>query len=325
MKKSLLVAVKLAISSLLLWLALRQIEPAAVWARLKQADPLLLGFCLLPTTAVVLLGAWRWQVLSRGLLRFGSALRYTWIGLFYGALLPGGISGDVAKGAALALKDNSTRTVMLPLSIIADRLAGVFTLLLLLGLAGLRLLTFDRGEASALQALGLFCVSASIGACLLVAWLIRPQSRRQAQTLTSWLLPVRVKEVACRLIEISDSYASEPSLWRRGLWLSFAGHTVNLAYYALLLSALGLDMRLDAVVVLYAVLSVLVMIPISVSGLGIREWFTLLYFPAFGFSADSGIAFSWAALSLHWFVASIGGLLQVFELFRPVAKPLVQP
>jgi hypothetical protein len=96
---------KLCVSALLLWFVLTRISVADITSRLRTADVncLIPAFGLAPV--VIALSAWRWRLLSLGLIKFNDALSYTWIGLFFGSILPGVIGGDVAKGVSLAAKN----------------------------------------------------------------------------------------------------------------------------------------------------------------------------------------------------------------------------
>jgi uncharacterized protein (TIRG00374 family) len=100
-----LLAAKIALSAALLWLVLTKVDLGGITARLREARPEWLLPAMLLGPLVVVLSAWRWRLLSLGLIKFNDALSYTWIGLFFGSILPGVIGGDVAKGVSLAAKN----------------------------------------------------------------------------------------------------------------------------------------------------------------------------------------------------------------------------
>src|SRR6185436_8985358 len=102
-------------------------------AILAQADPwlVLLWYSLVPI--VILLSAWRWEILAPGV-DLLTAVKYTWIGVFFGHVLPGSIAGDVAKGVSLALKDADARAG-LAASIVAEKGIGLAALVLFFDIA----------------------------------------------------------------------------------------------------------------------------------------------------------------------------------------------
>src|SRR5438552_1949730 len=110
---------KLVLSVGLLVLVLTKVDVGSVLTILARADPWLvaLWYSLVPVT--IALTAWRWEILAPGI-SFGTAVKYTWIGVFFGHVLPGSIAGDIAKGVSLALKDNAARSG-LATSIVAEK------------------------------------------------------------------------------------------------------------------------------------------------------------------------------------------------------------
>jgi glycosyltransferase 2 family protein len=84
------------------------------------------------------LGALRWQGLLTALsvrLNYMQSLQLTWVGFFFSSFLPGAVTGDILKGFYLEKKigrDSRRETVV---SLLTDRICGVFGLILLGGTA----------------------------------------------------------------------------------------------------------------------------------------------------------------------------------------------
>ena len=82
--------------------------------------------------AVQLLGAWRWRILLHGQdipLNYWETLRLTLLGGFFSVLVPGSVSGDLAK-MALVMTKAPTKRAEAVLSIAVDRFVGLWGLLL---------------------------------------------------------------------------------------------------------------------------------------------------------------------------------------------------
>jgi glycosyltransferase 2 family protein len=128
-----ILAAKLVLSIALLALVLAKVDAASIIDVLSKADPwlVLIWYLLLPVA--IALTAWRWRILAPGL-SYGTAVKYTWIGVFFGHVLPGSIAGDVAKGVSLALKDAAARTG-LAASIVAEKVIGLAALVLFFDIA----------------------------------------------------------------------------------------------------------------------------------------------------------------------------------------------
>jgi glycosyltransferase 2 family protein len=301
-----LLAVKAGISVTLLALAFHAVGPADVAMRLRDLDVWFAMLAIIPQLLGILALATRWRLLSLGLLTPLQAVRYTCIGMFYGAVLPGAISGDVAKGAAVAWKDRSTRTALLPVSILADRIVGLLMLTAFFAVACTLLLLQPPAGNESLARLGAVGLAGSIPFLVLVPGALTRTGRAMMDRMIGGRLPSAMRSTARRLLVVVDEYRAHSGLWLRAMLLSIAVHVCNVAFYLIVFHALGLAAPLHLVVVLYSVLSMLVLIPVSISGFGVREWFTLLYFPAIGLAAEAGIAFSLTSVALSWIVALVG-------------------
>jgi glycosyltransferase 2 family protein len=301
-----LLAMKAGISVTLLALAFRAVGPADVAVRLRDLDVRFALLAIIPQLFGIIAMAGRWRLLSLGLLTPLQAVRYTCIGMFYGAVLPGAISGDVAKGAAVAWKDRSTRTALLPASILADRLVGLLMLTVFFAVACALLLWRPPAGNESLARIGAIGLAGSIPPLVLIPCALTLRGRAMIDRMIGGRLPPPVRNAAQRLLVVVDEYRARSGLWVRAMLLSIAVHVCNVVFYLIVLHALGLAAPLHLVVVLYSVLSMLVLIPVSISGFGIREWFTLLYFPAIGLASEAGIAFSLTSVALSWIVALVG-------------------
>lgn len=323
----LLLIAKATVSATLLVLAIRLVGSRDVLLRLRDVDVRLALVAACLQFAGLLALAERWRLLSLGLLTRVQAVRYTFIGLFYGSVLPGAISGDLAKGAAVAWRDRSTRTAVLPISIFADRLVGLYILILFFAAGSIMLAVRPPAETASLARLGAAGVLGSIPVLALGPILLMKRWRTGVAAATGSALPAPLRRAARRLFEVVDTYRSAHSIGRRVIVLSVLIQAFNVAFYVIVLRALDMSAPLHLVVVLYSVLAVLVMIPVSISGFGIREWFTLAYFPAIGLSADAGVAFALTTVALTWLLALVGVVWQLVDLLplssreRPATAP----
>jgi len=129
-KTKFLLILKLFFSVGLLYLVLCYVNLREILDQLAGTDLFLVLIAYVIGSIGIALSAWRWHILAPSLLSIGTALKYSWIGAFYSMVLPGAISGDIAKGISLAITDRDTRGAPLPASIIADRVIGLLVLLI---------------------------------------------------------------------------------------------------------------------------------------------------------------------------------------------------
>ncbi|MBW2528310.1 MAG: flippase-like domain-containing protein [Deltaproteobacteria bacterium] len=91
--------------------------------------------------------------------------------------------------------------------------------------------------------------------------------------------------------------------------LTAAAFLVNYAQGWLLGQALGLRLSFFDVMCMLAVTSLLSLLPISVSGVGVRELFLALVFPALGLTPQQGVSFGLLVFIVIYLVVTLGGFV----------------
>lgn len=312
----LLFLVKILVSILLLWFVLSGLNPGDIATRLRTADVrwLIPAFALVPL--VIALSAWRWRVLSLGLIKFSDAVSYTWIGLFFGSILPGVVGGDVAKGVSLAAKNPNTRDARLPVSILVDKLVGFWVLLLLFNFVAMWLLASQpqllAGARGAIGLTGFVTFAGLIGGIALCS----QRGQHVFNRLTGLLPFAPLRALAKHLVASIGSYAGQGPILLKAALIGALIHALNAFGFWLTMHALAIPATPWFAAVFYALLSVLLALPISISGVGVRDVLAAGMFTSFGLNPESGVAFSWLQLGLSLPIALIGGLIQLREVFR---------
>jgi glycosyltransferase 2 family protein len=307
-----ILAAKVLLSLGLLWLVLAKVDVGSVLDIMSKADPwlVLLWYMLVPV--VILLSAWRWQILAPGL-TYGTALKYTWIGVFFGHVLPGSLAGDVAKGVSLALKDAQARAG-LAASIVAEKMIGLAALVFFFDVACAVVYLVYGDDSAQIRHLAVIALVLSlvgvIGAVISALVALR-----------SDLFAVRGRSTPMgRLAEgigtAAHFYRNKPALLLKAFFISTAVHVVNIVGTYLSFQALRVDAGLLLAAVIYPVVSVMLLIPISISGIGVRDATLAVLFTLFGLSAASGVAISWLALLAMVPNVAIGGAIQLVEMYR---------
>ena len=303
---------KLVLSAGLLALVLAKVDPASIFEVLLKADRwlVLLWYSLVPVG--VALTAWRWEILAPGL-SFGTALKYTWIGVFFGHVLPGSIAGDIAKGVSLALRDASAREG-LAASIVAEKVIGLAALILLFDLACAFVYALYGDDYVQVRHLAVMALLLTLAVAIAagVAAFVAARGEESPVRETGGILARALRGV----LAASRFYGNRPALLLKAFAISVAIHVLNIGAMYLSFHALRIDAGLLLAAVVYPVLSVMLLIPISISGIGIRDATLAVLFALFGFSAASGVAISWLALLAMIPNIAIGGGVQLWEMYR---------
>lgn len=259
---------------------------------------------------VVALGAqWfagvRWAHLARPLgfdLPTGSFVLRFFEGQFFSLCLPTSIGGDVVK--AYRLSDTAHGRLLAGCTVIADRLTGLAALGVLVGttLLGRRL----QLPLAATLAIGVVLVAAAAGLFMLgVSSLDRiirivPEGHRLRRFL-SRLLP----------------YKRRPTLMAHAVGYSLFVQAGSVLAVALFARGMGLAVPLSVWFYAVPLVSLAMVLPISISGVGVREGGLAFLLSGFGVAPEQGVA-----LGLLWFLATIvGGLLGGAVFLSGVTNP----
>lgn len=254
---------RVALSVTALVLLLREVGGADIVEVLRDADPGYLGSACLLFLLGIVIRVFRWRALLYGLgvkppLRL--LLKLYLVGNFFNTVLPSGFGGDVVRVVELAQQNRQSAAVG---TVIVDRLTGILSLMAL----GLVVLPFTHGLAPWLVWMFVFIAVGGLlgGTLLLEGRLLRRITARLSQPLS---LTGQSK--------LADIYAAVSGSGARAVWLALALSTlfnlVNITIYWLCGLAVGIAVPPGFYFVFVPLLSLTLLIPISVGGLGARDW-----------------------------------------------------
>lgn len=256
----------------------------------------------------------RWQILlgAQGIRVPVRRLAYLYfVGSFFNMVLPSGVGGDVIKIYELARHnpgDLSHFEARVTSSVIADRVSGL-VVLFLMGTVALPW-AVERLPPSIVGVLLALTGASLVG----LGVLLIPSLRRRVEHHipgAHWLFSRRgVRGLYASL----DSY-SWPALWRAALVsLGFNGLIV-LVNVALGL-AFHVNVRLVDYIVFVPIISFLLVLPVSINGLGVREGGYVALFGQVGVPRESALAMSLAFYAVTLLAGLIGGVWYVAENLR---------
>ena len=224
----------LAVGLLTLMVSLNYSKLKELFSQTPQAVP----FAIAASIYLVILGMQyiRWWVLVRALglpFRLRDAVRLGLVGTFYNTFLPGAVGGDIVKAIFIA-KGQTERKAAAVATVVADRLLGLFGLLLFGAAVGGAF--WIAGDAKIegnrmLQNLILFC-SLFSGTILIgfvgLGFIYREQQDRIADRLK------RIKKVGNTLAELwftAVQFRQRPQAILLGVFLSAISHTAMIVSF----------------------------------------------------------------------------------------------
>lgn len=292
LSRMLRVVVTLALMALL-WQA---VDGPAALALVLAADPLWLLAAILALTGQTLLSALRWRLTARALgqaIPVGRALREYYLSQIVNQSLPGGVLGDAGRALRARHEAGLKRAGQ---AVVFERLAGQLVLFAVTGMAVLSVWISPGGISLPLWVLRL--VSFAILALVLAAvilWLISHMQTRVSRHIRDWF----------------DAFARAvltPAALPSQLLLSLGTTGLNLLAFALCARATGTVMPATTVMIVVPMILFTMLIPVSISGWGLREGAAATLFPVIGASATAGFAASLAFGSM-FLLSTLPGIL----------------
>ncbi|MGE0869047.1 MAG: lysylphosphatidylglycerol synthase transmembrane domain-containing protein [Kofleriaceae bacterium] len=290
-------ATELAAHPALGWLDQRAlawtIGPRELGARIAAINGGWLAAALVLQATICVLSTVRWRRLLRVQrleLSLGRAAEIVLIGRFFDAFMLGSTGGDVAR-AWLVARECSDRKVEAVTTVIVDRLIGLGTLVVIALIA--MAVSFERitGEPRLrTAALGVLAIAAAMAVVgTLAMW------RRFATALPrlhGWLERRPGYATAQRIVAAYRAIATQPRALVTALAITVGIHAASILAIVCIGTGLGLSVPLGDYVVMLPIINIIVALPISISGLGVREGLYVMMFSAAGLTASDAIALS---------------------------------
>lgn len=275
---------KLTVSSVLLYVVLSRTGPEQVFFTLEGMNPYAFISAILLSLFAQFISTLRWKLLLPGTLGIKKLFPLYMIGSFFNTILPGLIGGDAVK--AFYLYRAIGRGSLSLASIFMDRYLGFVMLTIICTIA------FPFGysyfQNSPVVWILPFIVLTFIIASLLVFGL---------------RLGKRIKILA-EFYDYFYSYRNHKGVIMKALLISaFVQLSAIFAVYVLALG-IGEHVPFLACLIFLPLIIMFTALPISISGIGIREGAFVLFFGLIGIRP--GVA---TALSLSWFLATTTGSL----------------
>lgn len=283
-KKAFLFALKLAISAAALYIIFSKADIQKTLSIMKGINPLY--FLAAAVLYILSLGvsAWRWKLLLPDKFGFRRLFSLYMIGSFFSSFLPGVIGGDVVKAYYL---NKDARKISLTLgSVFMDRYLG-FVSLMAIGMAAFPFSVRFFGESPYKWAMPL----------LFAAFLV-------ASVLFFALRVGRRFKVVSEFYDYFSLMKKKKRLMLKAVLISFFIQMIGFVAVAILASAMGEKIPLPLFFAFIPIITTLSSLPISISGLGVREGSFVILLGLIGVRPEAA-----TSLSLAWFFSIFLGSL----------------
>ncbi len=320
-KRRVLVAAKWTVSLALLALIvfsanIREVLESLATVEIKW---ILAAACLQPVGSLLTAVRWRMLLSSQGVrVRLWHLFRSCIAANFFKQFMPSTIGGDTIR-AYDSWRAGASKSVAIS-TLVVDRLLGLFVLLgfvlVALTLLGRSMAEFQGRALPWLLILG--------GGLSLTVWLIfaPPQRVLHATDACAARLPGFFARLYERVTASVARFRGRHRLLALSLAISLALQLNVVVFYYLIGRAMGFEIPLLMFFVIVPLATFIMLLPVSINGIGVREGAFVVLFGAAGAgiaSADA-VAYAWLEYGIFLFHGILGGLLYA-STRSPVAQP----
>jgi uncharacterized protein (TIRG00374 family) len=300
---------KLIVSLSIIIVILTQINWHDFMGSIRRANValLLLAFLLLFVERVWAVFKWRellrvhdFQVSLWGLFCIYS------IGAFWGLFLPSSLSTDVVRGYYLSRKISDM--AMSAASVVVDRMMGLFSLLFVCGVS--ILLADDLFDHSVTSSILPFSVVSITGAVLAFQEGI-PDFLEQK---VSFFSRNSMGRKMLKIHRAFHSFKQYPGAMVKAFLYSLVLQVIRVVTIYVTALAFSLEVELGKVFLVVPVSVIIIMLPLSVGGLGVREGSFVALFALVGVSVNDSFIIAGTNSIMVTFIVLFGGL--IFLMYR---------
>jgi glycosyltransferase 2 family protein len=314
-KTALKILVSLAILAFLLW----QINVRQTISLIADANALYL-FGALAIFLVTTVGmAWRWQLLlaAKGIKEpLGWLTRLYFIGYAAGQIMPTGIGGDAVRIVEHSRR-RPDRKGDVAAAVVLERVIGAAGTLVMVGIG----LIAAIGRYDDIQ----YLVWIELVFIALVAAGFVLMFSKRAGRMMRWLGPLasrlHLERAGRGLYEAMHEYRYHSRSLLGVLAVTVVIQFVRVVSIWLCGLAVGVDVSPLVYVILGPLLFLVMMVPFTINGLGVREAFFVAFLGRFGVDADAAFATGFLFYAVTIATSLPGGVILLWRSIRPMVVP----
>ena len=306
-----LIGAKILLSIGLMAMLLWRIRFDQLASTLRGADPVWLVAAWLLMLASNLFGSYQWSRLLHVVkihIPFWKASAYYHIGLFFNNFLPANIGGDIARVADTARHGERSKSAAVS-AVLMDRMVGT------LALAGLALVTtvpaVTRYHLAIvyLALVGFFVLSVGL---IFAAFhpAVVPALCRRLDSVGLQRVSPPLRDLANRL----GSFRGQSGLFVEIFLVAIVTQLSRIGVHALVARSLGIHLPFQYFLLFVPLLAVIVSLPISVNGIGVREGAGVILFGLVGVDRAHAFSLQFATYLVAVAVSLLGGFVFLLRI-----------
>ncbi len=310
MKKKLLILAKLLLSGLLLAYVLSDIDISIILDSLKNVSITWLLIAISLNGVGKVLSGFRWKFLLRAQsveVPVIKLINFLFVGHFFNIFLPTTVGGDVVR--VYDVSKHSKKMAQSVSTVIVERMMGILALAILAILGIVIGLFVGLKVSSFVGMVSLVLVFTLLGFIMIF-------NRFLIKVLCKFLEGFKLQKVKRKIWNLHEAFMfirSKDNALRITFLYSLALQINVVLHYYFISVALDLDVILGYFFIVVPIIIILLMLPISINGIGLRENAYVFLFAYIGVAGQDAIALSWVAFGIVLLHGVMGGLVYAFR------------
>jgi uncharacterized protein (TIRG00374 family) len=304
--------IRVLVSASLITFILTRVDIREVWTALRSATLWLIVVALLVLFVRILVSAYRWQImLSTKDIKVSVWLltNYYLVGGFFNLFLPTVLGGDVVRGYELAR--SSRRVIDSASTVIMERILGFLALFVMCWAC----FPFGYHLLAGTSALPIV-VATSLAFFAFTAVILNRRIMRGVIALASVIKRWNLQERLTVALGSLHSLAQCRAILVKAFILSAVYQFAGVVSTYLISEALTLNVPFLYFLIVMPVIWVLMMLPISISGIGVREGAFVLFFTQVGVSEERAVLLSLLFFAVTVIIGLVGGVIFAWGGYR---------
>jgi len=291
------------VSAGLIYLILRDTNLEEVFNAIASANVILVGLAVLSNVVGLFISALRWQILMRAQ-DVEAAIPFLFksylISGFFNNFLPSTMGGDAVR-AYDSWRLGQTKSGAVAV-VFVDRFLGLLVLIVF-ALVAAFVTPQIVDEAHNLH---LWIGLGAVGAIAVTGIMFVP-----SQALPNFIerLPLPFKATILKVINAFLAFQGKTIVLLKALALSVLLQANVVLHYFLVAEALNLDIPFLNFFLIIPLASFIMMLPISINAIGVREGVFAFFFAPFGVPRAEAVAFAWIVYGIIALQGVVGGVL----------------
>lgn len=317
MKKTILAIIKPTISLGLIIFIIQKVDIRHSLSLFREINLIYYTLALLLIFTAWFINSRKWQTILIDLKiknHLPTLFKLNLISIFYATVLPGGqITGEVIKYCKIEDRKNNRKEIIS--SIFFDRLTGLIALIIL-GFFAFILSDSEKTNYSSILSIFLILITGALAVIFSFSKLFLKLLNKFKSFIPSNSDITIVRKAYSALLLFSQKY--------KLIITSLAYGIIFQSFIALaqlsIAQSLNIDISFYDIAWLNALVSLAILLPISIAGIGVRELSYIQLFAIINIDNTQAVAFSFLITITTFLIGIIGGLLETKSLVSKIKK-----